>query len=53
LAVAIKLSIEFDDFAPETLGVLAFPIHYRGLHLHQRVSGKGAIISVDLRGDAH
>jgi trehalose/maltose hydrolase-like predicted phosphorylase len=34
---------------PETLGVLAFPIHYRGLHLHLRVSGKGAIISVDPR----
>jgi alpha,alpha-trehalase len=32
---------------PETLGVLALPIHYRGLHL--RVSGKGAIISVDPR----
>jgi alpha,alpha-trehalase len=26
---------------PETLGVLAFPFHYRGLHLHLRVSGKG------------
>jgi alpha,alpha-trehalase len=37
---------------PETLGVLAFPILYRGLHLHLRVSGKGAIISVDPR-DAH
>jgi trehalose/maltose hydrolase-like predicted phosphorylase len=35
---------------PETLGLLAFPIHYRGLHLHLRVSGKGAIISVDPRG---
>ena len=35
---------------PETLGVLAFPIHYRGLHLHLRVSGKGVIISVDPRG---
>ena len=34
---------------PETLGVLAFPIHYRGLHLHLRISGKGAIISVDPR----
>ena len=34
---------------PETLGVLAFPIHYRGLHLHVRISGKGAIISVDPR----
>jgi hypothetical protein len=37
---------------PETLGVLAFPIHYRGLHLHLRISGMGAIISVDPR-DAH
>jgi len=34
---------------PETLGVLALPIHYRGLHLHLRVSGKGVIISVDPR----
>ena len=35
---------------PETLGVLSVPIHYRGLHLHLRVSGKGVIISVDPRG---
>ena len=34
---------------PEELGVLAIPIHYRGLHLHLRVSGKGVIISVDPR----
>lgn len=34
---------------PEALGVLAIPIHYRGLHLHLRVSGKGVIISVDPR----
>jgi alpha,alpha-trehalase len=34
---------------PETLGVLAFPILCRGLHLHLRISGKGAIISVDPR----
>ena len=33
----------------EALGVLAVPIHYRGLHLHLRVSGKGVIISVDPR----
>ena len=52
-AAAIELSNEFDDFAPETLDVLAFPIHYRGLHLHQRAIGQGAIISVDPRGDAH
>jgi len=32
---------------PETLGVLCIPILYRGLHLHLRISGKGAIISVD------
>jgi len=37
---------------PETLGVLAFPIRYRGLHLHLRVSGRGAIISVDPRDAA-
>jgi trehalose/maltose hydrolase-like predicted phosphorylase len=35
---------------PETLGELAVPIHYRGLHLHLRVSGRGVIISVDPRG---
>ena len=35
---------------PETLGELAVPIHYRGLRLHLRVSGKGVIISVDPRG---
>jgi trehalose-phosphatase len=34
---------------PESLGVLAIPIHYRGLHLHLRVSGRGVIISVDPR----
>ncbi|HEY5843054.1 MAG TPA: glycosyl hydrolase family 65 protein, partial [Mycobacterium sp.] len=37
---------------PEKLGVLAIPIHYRGLHLHLRVSGKGVIISVDPRDAA-
>ena len=37
---------------PESLGVLAIPIHYRGLHLHLRVSGKGVIISVDPRDAA-
>jgi trehalose/maltose hydrolase-like predicted phosphorylase len=37
---------------PETLGVLALPILYRGLHLHLRVSGKGVIISVDPRDAA-
>jgi len=35
---------------PESLGTLGFPIHYRGHHLHLRVSGKGAEISVDPRG---
>jgi trehalose/maltose hydrolase-like predicted phosphorylase len=37
---------------PKTLGVLALPIHYRGLHMHLRVSGKGVIISVDPRDAA-
>jgi trehalose-phosphatase len=37
---------------PESLGVLAIPIHYRGLHLHLRVSGRGVIISVDPRDAA-
>jgi alpha,alpha-trehalase len=37
---------------PEALGVLAIPIHYRGLHLHLRVSGKSVIISVDPRDAA-
>ena len=37
---------------PESLGVLAIPIHYRGLHLHLRVSGKGVIISADPRDAA-
>lgn len=36
-------------FWPESLGALGFPIHYRGLHLHIRVSGKGAEVSVDPR----
>ena len=35
---------------PQTLGELSVPIHYRGLHLHLRVSGTGVIISVDPRG---
>ncbi len=35
---------------PESLGELAIPIHYRGLHLHLRVSGKGIVINVDQRG---
>ncbi|CAM4430064.1 putative glycosyl hydrolase/MT2062 [Mycobacterium basiliense] len=34
---------------PEYLGALGFPIHYRGNHLHLRVSGKGAEISVEPR----
>ena len=34
---------------PESLGVLGFPIHYRGLHMHVRVRGKGAEVSVDPR----
>jgi len=42
--------IILDPHWPETLGELAVPIHYRGLHLHLRVSGRGVIISVDPRG---
>lgn len=34
---------------PESLGVLAFPIHYRGHHLYVRVSGRGAEVSADPR----
>ncbi len=34
---------------PESLGALGFPIHYRGHHLHVRVSGKGAEVSVSPR----
>jgi alpha,alpha-trehalase len=34
---------------PESLGALGFPIHYRGHHMHVRVSGKGAEVSVDPR----
>ncbi|MGO9104161.1 MAG: trehalose-phosphatase [Mycobacterium sp.] len=34
---------------PKMLGMLAFPFHYRGLHLHLRVSGKGAFVSADPR----
>ncbi|BBX47541.1 trehalose-phosphatase [Mycobacterium cookii] len=44
--------IILSPYWPETLGVLAFPIHYRGLHLHLRVSGKGVMISVDPRDAA-
>jgi alpha,alpha-trehalase len=44
--------IILSPYWPETLGVLAIPIHYRGLHLHLRVSGKGVIISVDPRDAA-
>ena len=34
---------------PESLGALGFPIHYRGHHLHVRISGEGAEVSVDPR----
>ncbi|QZY44681.1 MULTISPECIES: trehalose-phosphatase [Mycolicibacterium] len=44
--------IILSPYWPESLGVLAIPIHYRGLHLHLRVSGKGVIISVDPRDAA-
>ncbi|MGB9226364.1 trehalose-phosphatase [Mycobacterium sp.] len=42
--------IILDPHWPETLGELAMPIHYRGLHLHLRVSGRRVVISVDPRG---
>lgn len=44
--------IILSPYWPESLGVLAVPIHYRGLHLHLRVSGKRVIISVDPRDAA-
>jgi trehalose-phosphatase len=34
---------------PEFMGALGFPIHYRGYHIHVRVSGRGAEISVGPR----
>jgi trehalose-phosphatase len=34
---------------PDSLGALGFPFHYRGHHVHVRVSGKGAEVSVDPR----
>lgn len=34
---------------PESLGALGFPIHYRGHHVHVRVSGNGAEVSADPR----
>ncbi len=34
---------------PKSLGVLGVPIHYRGAHIHVRVSGKGAEVSADPR----
>lgn len=34
---------------PESLGVLSFPIHYRGHHLYIRVSGRNVEVSVDPR----
>ena len=34
---------------PESLGALGFRLHYRGHHVHVRVSGKGAEVSVDPR----
>lgn len=42
--------IILDPHWPETLGELAIPIHYRGLHLHLRVSGKGVVVNADPRG---
>ncbi|WP_445271135.1 glycosyl hydrolase family 65 protein [Streptomyces sp. DSM 41634] len=34
---------------PKSLGVLGFPFHYRGHHLHIRVSGRGAEVCADPR----
>jgi trehalose/maltose hydrolase-like predicted phosphorylase len=34
---------------PDSLGALGFPLHYRGHHLHVRVSGKGVEISAEPR----
>ncbi len=34
---------------PDSLGALGFPVHYRGHHVHIRVSGKGAEVSVGPR----
>jgi alpha,alpha-trehalase len=34
---------------PKSLGILGFPFHYRGHHLHIRVSGRGAEVSADPR----
>lgn len=34
---------------PDSLGGLGFPLHYRGHHLHVRVSGKGVEISAEPR----
>jgi trehalose/maltose hydrolase-like predicted phosphorylase len=34
---------------PKSVGTLGFPIHYRGHHLHLRISGEGAEVSVDPR----
>ena len=41
--------IVLSPHGPEELGALGFPIHYRGHHLHVRISGKGAEVSVDPR----
>ena len=41
--------IVLGPYWPESLGVLAFPIHYRGHRLHLRVSGKSVDISADPR----
>jgi trehalose-phosphatase len=38
--------IVLSPYWPESLGDLGFPLHYRGLHLHVRVSGRGAAVSV-------
>ncbi|KUI20191.1 haloacid dehalogenase [Mycobacterium sp. GA-1285] len=38
--------IVLSPYWPESLGALGFPFHYRGHHLHLRVSGRGAEVSV-------
>jgi trehalose-phosphatase len=41
--------IVLSPYWPESLGMLGFPIHYRGQHLYIRISGGGAEISASPR----
>ncbi|OBG19866.1 trehalose-phosphatase [Mycolicibacterium celeriflavum] len=41
--------IVLSPYWPDSLGVLGFPFHYRGHHLHVRVSGHSAEVSVGPR----